>query len=184
MPLQPWLWHMRRIGRKPRPQLLEAPSGVAHFPSQHVGLRDHPGGDRCEMDRNGLSSDCWSTFQVVAAVVGYGTNWVGVKMIFYPIKFFGVWGSRRSRNRFCFVFQRERRICGQGEASHVAGTAAGASGRLWRNSVQRSRPSKHRLARDRALQDLEDEHVTRLSISFQSFSMIFNQFSLVSTCAD
>eukprot|EP00913_Durusdinium_trenchii_P022976 g21573.t1 len=28
--------------------------------------------------------------EVVAAVVGYGTNWVGVKMIFYPIEFLGV----------------------------------------------------------------------------------------------
>jgi len=27
---------------------------------------------------------------VVAALVGYGTNWVGVKMIFYPIKFWGI----------------------------------------------------------------------------------------------
>jgi len=30
------------------------------------------------------------TIPVVAALVGYGTNWVGVKMIFYPIKFWGV----------------------------------------------------------------------------------------------
>ncbi|CAK9011838.1 Hypothetical protein SCF082_LOCUS11264 [Durusdinium trenchii] len=30
------------------------------------------------------------TIPVVAAVVGYGTNWVGVKMIFYPIEFLGV----------------------------------------------------------------------------------------------
>ncbi|CAK9101578.1 unnamed protein product [Durusdinium trenchii] len=30
------------------------------------------------------------TIHVVAAVVGYGTNWVGVKMIFYPIEFLGV----------------------------------------------------------------------------------------------
>jgi len=30
------------------------------------------------------------TIPVVAAVVGYGTNWVGVKMIFYPIEYLGV----------------------------------------------------------------------------------------------
>jgi len=30
------------------------------------------------------------TIPVVAAMVGYGTNWVGVKMIFYPIDFWGV----------------------------------------------------------------------------------------------
>ncbi|CAK0836341.1 unnamed protein product [Prorocentrum cordatum] len=32
----------------------------------------------------------YSTIPVVAALVGYGTNWVGVKMIFYPIEFFGI----------------------------------------------------------------------------------------------
>ncbi|CAJ1423201.1 unnamed protein product, partial [Effrenium voratum] len=30
------------------------------------------------------------TIPVVAAIVGYGTNWVGVKMIFYPIEFLGL----------------------------------------------------------------------------------------------
>eukprot|EP00931_Biecheleriopsis_adriatica_P087220 TRINITY_DN61721_c0_g1_i1.p1 TRINITY_DN61721_c0_g1~~TRINITY_DN61721_c0_g1_i1.p1 ORF type:complete len:561 (+),score=93.22 TRINITY_DN61721_c0_g1_i1:105-1787(+) len=32
----------------------------------------------------------YMTIPVVAAIVGYGTNWVGVKMIFYPINFWGV----------------------------------------------------------------------------------------------
>jgi len=30
------------------------------------------------------------TIPLVAAFVGYGTNWVGVKMIFYPINFWGI----------------------------------------------------------------------------------------------
>lgn len=47
-----------------------------------------------------VAQEVWHTFRasfwayltipVVAAVVGYGTNWVGVKMIFYPIEFFGI----------------------------------------------------------------------------------------------
>lgn len=47
-----------------------------------------------------VAQEIWRTFRaslwayvtipVVAAVVGYGTNWVGVKMIFYPIEFFGI----------------------------------------------------------------------------------------------
>jgi len=32
----------------------------------------------------------YMSIPVVAAIVGYGTNWVGVKMIFYPIEYFGV----------------------------------------------------------------------------------------------
>lgn len=32
----------------------------------------------------------YCTIPVVAALVGYGTNWVGVKMIFYPIRFWGI----------------------------------------------------------------------------------------------
>lgn len=37
-----------------------------------------------------LSPIAYMTIPVVAALVGYGTNWVGVKMIFYPINFWGV----------------------------------------------------------------------------------------------
>lgn len=32
----------------------------------------------------------YMTIPAVAALVGYGTNWVGVKMIFYPIEFWGI----------------------------------------------------------------------------------------------
>eukprot|EP00929_Paragymnodinium_shiwhaense_P015192 TRINITY_DN123248_c0_g1_i1.p1 TRINITY_DN123248_c0_g1~~TRINITY_DN123248_c0_g1_i1.p1 ORF type:complete len:656 (-),score=140.72 TRINITY_DN123248_c0_g1_i1:174-2141(-) len=37
-----------------------------------------------------MSPLAYITIPVVAALVGYGTNWVGVKMIFYPIGFWGI----------------------------------------------------------------------------------------------
>eukprot|EP00439_Symbiodinium_sp_Y106_P003635 s375_g1.t1 len=55
--------------------------------------------------------------EVVAAVVGYGTNWVGVKMIFYPIEYLGV----------CSAVHREGCCLGRGlDLPYPAAAADGA----------------------------------------------------------